>query len=146
MRLALSPRTVVRKPVTIAGRRATLSGAVLCIPQSDSGVVVEVLPPQVVVAILEILLLESLRLVIPRVVSTVPAVARPRLLLGGLPIIAVNPRLLVLVLGVEVPGSLVLVVHPHKHLVYTSVECAAWTIIKVNNTVGDHFTSKIGVP
>ena len=62
MRLALSPRTVVRKPVTIAGRRATFSGAVLCVPQSDSGVVVEVLTPQVVVAILEILLLESLRL------------------------------------------------------------------------------------
>ena len=94
------------------------------------------------------LLRESLRLVIPRLVSTVPAKARPRLLLEGLPI-AVNPRLLVVVLGVEVPGGLVhlvQVVHPHEHLVYTSVACAAWTIIKVNNTVGDHFTSKIGVP
>ena len=81
----MSPRTVVRKPVNIAGRRATFSRAVLCVPQSDSSVVVEVLTPQVVVVTPEILLLESLRLVIPRLVSAVPAVARPGLLLGGLP-------------------------------------------------------------
>ena len=57
-------------------------GAVLCVPQSDSGVVVEVLTPRVVVATFEVLLLELLRLVIPRLASAVPAEARPRLLLG----------------------------------------------------------------
>ena len=56
-------------------------GAVLCIQLSDSGAVVEVLTPRVVVATFEVLLLESLRLVIPRLASAVPAVARPRLLL-----------------------------------------------------------------
>ena len=121
----MSRKTVVRRCAIGVGRRATSSGAVLSVPQSDSGVVVEVLTPRVVAATFEMLLLESLELAIPRLATAVLAVARPRLLLGGAPT-AVNPRLLAVVLGVEVPGGLVhlvLVVHPHEHLVHTQVVC-----------------------
>ena len=78
----MSLKTVVRRCAIGVGRRATSSGAVLSVPQSDSGVVVEVLTPRVVVATFEVLLLESLRRVILRPASSVPAVARPTLLLG----------------------------------------------------------------
>ena len=81
----MSPRTVVRKPVIIVWRRATFSGPVLCVSQSNSGVVAEVLTPLEVVATLQMLLLESQRLVISRLASAVPTVACPRLLLGGTP-------------------------------------------------------------
>ena len=91
--MVTSLKTVVRRSAIFEGRRATSSGAVLCVPQSDSGVVVEVLTPRVVVATFEMLLLESLELAIPRLATAVPAVARPRLMLGGART-AVNPRLL----------------------------------------------------
>ena len=109
----MSPRTAVRMAVFIVWR-ATFSGTVLCVPQSDSDVVVDVLTPLVVVATLVMLLLELLRSG-----GSSPSQATAR----GTPT-AVNPRLLVAVLVVGMPGGVVhlmLVVHPQEHLIYTPV-------------------------